>query len=113
MTGPERHAVDTAIVTALRQRTGAGIPPDASFFEAGLTSTVIVSVHAELQQLIGREFPVAAFFRYPTRRALAGYLSSEPSAGEPAPIPDDAGPRTEWTTQARRYLRVRIRQRGR
>jgi hypothetical protein len=45
-----------------------------SFFDAGGSSLAIVAVQRRLNRLTGRELRVVDLFRYPTVRALAGYL---------------------------------------
>jgi phosphopantetheine binding protein len=107
-----RPDVDTAIVEAIRNRAGTEIPPDLSFFTAGLTSSVIAAIHTELQERLGRQFPIAVFFRHPTRSALARFLAedAEDTVAAPEPTAVAAGG-TGWTPRTRRDLRAQLWQR--
>jgi mycobactin peptide synthetase MbtE len=96
----------------------AGVPlgPDTGFFEAGLTSAVVLRIHAVLQTELGRDIPILMLFKYPNPRALSRWLASEPAgpaarssaaAGAPASVPAGS------PAQARRALRKQIRGAGR
>lgn len=104
-----RSDIDTAIVEAIRNHAGTEIPADLSFFVAGLTSSVIATIHTELQERLGRKFPIAVFFRYPTRSALGRFLA-EDSATTPDP-PAVATGGAGWTPRTRRDLRAQLWQR--
>jgi acyl-coenzyme A synthetase/AMP-(fatty) acid ligase/acyl carrier protein len=45
-----------------------------NFFDLGGDSILIVEAHAELQQILNRNFSVTDLFQYPSIRALANYL---------------------------------------
>jgi amino acid adenylation domain-containing protein len=51
-----------------------------SFFEIGGNSLNLISVHAQLQSALRREFPVTDLFAYPTVGALVQHLSSKSAA---------------------------------
>ena len=51
---------------------------DDRFFELGGDSLGLAQVHAELQNLIAREFPVATLFEHITVRTLAAHLGTAP-----------------------------------
>jgi NAD(P)-dependent dehydrogenase (short-subunit alcohol dehydrogenase family)/acyl carrier protein len=75
-----------------------------NFFELGGHSMLIAQVHSRLERDFGRRFPVLELFRYPTVRALAGYLSAVEQ-------PDGGGDEIE--ERARRQRAVRGRRRSR
>jgi pyochelin synthetase len=50
------------------------LAPTDNFFDLGGDSILIVEVHAELQQILNRNFSVTDLFQYPSIRALANYL---------------------------------------
>lgn len=109
MTSDRRQQVITALTESIREQVGSTIPADTSFFEAGLDSAAMIGVCARLRRRIDRELSIAAFFEYPTVRALAVFItgSAEP-AGRAADRPP-AG--AVWTPYDRRALRSRLRQR--
>lgn len=126
---PDMLALVDAVV---REVLGAPIDPRAGFFEAGITSVLLVRMHARLVERLGHPIPLWAPFKYATARALAAHLSDlvaanprgadqggadpggadtggagtggEPGARAAEPRPAVAG------TEARRLLRARIRQ---
>jgi acyl carrier protein len=109
MVRPERALIAT-IGETIHAQTGSSIPVAANFFEAGLTSASIVTVHSGLQQVLDREFPVSVFFKYPTTRALAAFLANGAEAA-PGPIEELQRAPVAWTAYARRELRAELRQR--
>lgn len=66
---------------------------DDRFFELGGDSLGLTRVHAELQKLVAREFPIAALFEHITVRTLATHLST---------VPDHAGAADAHQERARR-----------
>lgn len=52
------------------------LDPDASLFDLGLTSFMVVELRGELERRLGREIPATVVFDHPTIRRLAGHLSS-------------------------------------
>ncbi len=84
------------------------IPRQANFFEIGGHSLLLIKVHAELErelagELAGREVKIVDLFRYPTLRALAGFLAgSAESQTEPAYEADEEGQRAHsgWEPMA-------------
>jgi hypothetical protein len=96
----------------IREVSGITIAPDATFFEAGLTSATLVRVYQLLRDRLDRDIPVWLPFKYPNRRALSRYLVHRP-AGSPAPAePAVVRPRA-LTPALRRDLRATIRDIGR
>jgi hypothetical protein len=98
------------LTDAVRRVTGLEIGPDAGFFEAGLTSALLIGVHTELLARIGRPTQVATMFKYATVRTLAAHLTR---GGD-----DDAmtagqqpAPRLRGAFGSRRELRAGIRAR--
>lgn len=109
MSGHGAIEIDAAVVEVIRDRAGTELAADASFFAAGLTSAAIATIHVGLQERLGRQFPISAFFRYPTRLALGRFLAEDTGAA-PAPaavVPGDTG----WSPRTRRDLRARLWQR--
>jgi iturin family lipopeptide synthetase A len=105
--------IDTDLAEAITAVTGLALPPDVGFFEAGVTSAHVVTIHELVQRSLGREFPVTAFFRHPTRRALAAVLAAEAGharQAQQAVLPERPSGRI---AQARRDIRARIRDRQR
>ena len=95
----------------VRDVSGCDIGADANFFEAGLTSELLLQVQRQVATRLGREVAVPVLFKYPTRRTLARHLCGT-AAAPPEP------PRVETTpgqspAQSRRELRNRIRNRDR
>jgi hypothetical protein len=98
--------VDT-LGRVITECAGKPVPVDAVFFEAGLTSAVIVAVHERLQVELGRRFPIGAFFDHPTRQALANHLAqADDELAGPVVALDG-----RWTGRSRRDLRTQLRQR--
>ena len=56
------------------------------FFDLGGHSLLLVLVHEELQQRLGREVPIADLFKFPTVRALAQHLSGTPEQKEESSV---------------------------
>jgi amino acid adenylation domain-containing protein len=54
---------------------------DSNFYDLGAHSLLVAEVHIKLQEVLGRELPVVAMFRYPTVRTLAAYLQEEEEDG--------------------------------
>ncbi|MFD6142354.1 beta-ketoacyl synthase N-terminal-like domain-containing protein [Promicromonospora sp. NPDC060271] len=52
------------------------LDPDASLFDLGLTSFMVVELRGELERRLGREIPATVVFDHPTVRRLADHLSS-------------------------------------
>jgi hypothetical protein len=109
MTARSAAEWEAELGAAIRGLTGFDVPPAVGFFEAGLTSALVVAVHGQLLDRLGPDVPVTVFFTYPTRRSLAAYLAGQRAVPEGLAAP--AGPPARWTAQSRRDLRSRIRQR--
>ncbi|MCP5047611.1 MAG: hypothetical protein GY940_10590 [bacterium] len=60
-----------------------------NFFEVGGTSLKIIHLTACLEKELKRTIPVAAFFRYPTIRSFAGYLTQNQYEPDPGGIISD------------------------
>ncbi|MFC0107898.1 acyl carrier protein [Kibdelosporangium aridum] len=108
---PGDSSVDAVIAAVIYEAAGTEIPASASFFDAGLTSETLIEVHVGLQRRLGRIFPVATLFKYPSRRALSRYFTHPTEAAVPMASPDTMV--TAWTPQDRKELRARIRGRKR
>jgi Phosphopantetheine attachment site len=110
--GPDETALRGLLDDAIRDAAGFAVDLDASFFEAGLTSALLLGVHRRLESTLGRQIPFWLLFRHPTRRSLARQLSGAvPAAPVDAPVPETSGARS--ATEARRALRSQIRGTGR
>ena len=48
-----------------------------NFFDLGAHSLLVAEVQGKLREVLGKEIPLVAMFRYPTVSLLAGYLSQE------------------------------------
>lgn len=59
------------------------LDPDASLFDLGLTSFMVVELRGELERRLGREIPATVVFDHPTIRRLAAHLSSGLPDGPP------------------------------
>lgn len=103
----------------IREVAGFAVAPEDTFFEAGLTSALLVAVHHELLNRFAAEVvgvPVTVFFKYPSRRALGTFLASRPSTVDElipphAEVDHGASGARRWNAQDRRDLRSRLRQR--
>jgi hypothetical protein len=101
-------SIAATIDRVITECAGAPVPVDAVFFEAGLTSSVIVAVHARLQSALGTRFPVGVLFDHPTRRALTDHLAR--TTAEPA-VPEVIALEGDWSARSRRDLRAQLRRR--
>jgi amino acid adenylation domain-containing protein len=73
--------VELAIAGAWRQVLAApAVGLDDNFFDIGGSSLAMARVHSLLQDRLGCELSIVDLFRYPTVRALAGFLGG-PAAG--------------------------------
>jgi acyl-CoA synthetase (AMP-forming)/AMP-acid ligase II len=95
------------ITRLLRSVTGADVPRDENFFDAGLNSMTLVRLHALLCEQLATDFPVTAMFEHPHPTALARFLADGPRPIPPREVrrPPQGG---EGAHQ-RRQLRQRIR----
>jgi phthiocerol/phenolphthiocerol synthesis type-I polyketide synthase E len=82
--GPGRadeRAMAEELGTHIRDLTGTWIGLDTGFFTAGMTSATLVALHARLHDTFP-DLSVTQLFKYPTRRALARFLSTGGGPGE-------------------------------
>lgn len=98
MTDPgwREREVRAVLDELVRDVAGISTDLDGSFFEAGLTSALLVEIHGRLQSRLGRAIPVTDLFEHPNRRALARHLAAPVDAvrvpaGSSGPV-DAAGP---------------------
>lgn len=98
-----------AVESTIRAVLGRSIGPTENFFEAGLTSAVLVHLHEVARRELSTDLPVTVLFAHPNLRALRRYLT-----GGHAPViapgsrAADAGDLRRLGS-ARRDLRRRIR----
>ncbi|MEU5783366.1 acyl carrier protein [Micromonospora lupini] len=124
MTPAQRWARELGAL--IREVAGFDVPPMTSFFDAGLTSVLLVAVHRRLVDQFRTDVPVTVFFKYPSRCALGAFLAGGQSApdgtlpvasgaGVTGSAPEGEGERSpdarRWSAQDRRDLRSRLRQR--
>jgi acyl carrier protein len=60
---------------------------DDNFFDLGGHSVLLVRVHYQLQQTLGRNIPIVKLFQYPTIRSLARFLSQSDGSLDASPSP--------------------------
>jgi hypothetical protein len=114
MTGDRSEAELSALLaTLIREVAEVDIGPDANFFEAGLTSALLLGLHRRLNAALAVDLPVSALFRDPTRRSLARRLAqgapATPTAGPSGRPPGTGAASSRSIVDARRALRNRIR----
>ncbi len=56
------------------------VDPNKSFFDLGGQSVQLVAMHSEIEKQIGRKFPIALFFKYPTINALVDHFDGREAA---------------------------------
>ena len=86
---------------------------DDNFFDVGGNSLSLVRVHLELQEMIGREFPLVRLYEHTTIRKITAFLAGLGSG--PAAAPPDEAPRREQSRErqaAQRRELIRERARG-
>jgi amino acid adenylation domain-containing protein/non-ribosomal peptide synthase protein (TIGR01720 family) len=83
---------------------------DDNFFDLGGHSLLLVSVHRQLQEVLGRTIPIVVLFQYPTIRALARHLS--PSGARPEAELAGVRQRAERQRQALDRMRARSGKKG-
>jgi Phosphopantetheine attachment site len=101
---------ESTVRAAIKEVAGFDVPAEANFFQAGLTSALVVAVHQALRSRLDHDVAVTAFFKYPNPRALAAFLADGPVPASWGPEPAPA-PARQWSAQERRELRARLRQR--
>jgi len=72
-----------------------------NFFDLGAHSLMVAEVHAQLQQLLEREFSLVDLFQFPTVSSLANHLNG----GQPEPL---LSTRAEQRLAARRKRVERV-----
>ena len=108
MTGPGagERALRDLVHDVLHRTTGVAVGPHRTFFDAGITSAMLLRVHEELVGRLGRELPVTALFRYPSVAALARHLAApEAPTGPPAAPPAPGSGTAHRRRQLRSWLR--------
>jgi hypothetical protein len=63
------------IAAVIQDVSGIDVRQDRTFFEAGLTSELVLAVHAALCREKGAEFPISSFYEFPTLATFAAFLS--------------------------------------
>ena len=77
------------------------ISTDDNFFDLGGHSLLMAKVHSRLAELLDQPPSIVDLFRYPTIRALAGFLGAERSASPPPPSSSRIQERAEKQRAAR------------
>lgn len=105
--GPPESQVRVILAEVILEVAGISTDLDRSFFEAGLTSALLVEVHSRLQARLRHAIPVTDLFRYPTRRTLARRVAAGSGAEPAATSPPQAGT-GRLAPRHRRELRARL-----
>jgi amino acid adenylation domain-containing protein len=72
-----RNEVESAIGEIWRQALGvAEVGLDDNFFDLGGHSLIMLRVHSQLRERLGRDFPMLVLFEHSSVRSLAEYLSA-------------------------------------
>ena len=75
---PAMSGMEATISSVWSRVLGAGqVSPTDNFFDLGGDSILLVQVHAELQEALGRVFSVTDLFQYCSIRALGKYLEGQ------------------------------------
>jgi hypothetical protein len=108
----DEPAADAALAIlgeGVRARIGRPIGADENFFDAGLTSSVLVELHEISSRDLADRFPVTAMFAYPNLRALRRYLVEGDRSAPARAHPAAGGDQLRRTGHAWRELRARLR----
>jgi acyl carrier protein len=74
----ERNEIERVIEQAWKEALGVdNVSLNENFFDLGAHSLLVAEVHVQLQQRLGREFPVIDLFHFPCVAALASHLNGE------------------------------------
>jgi len=93
-----RDGLEAQIAAVWREVLGTpAVGVDDNFFDVGGHSLLAVQVHRRLQAVVGPRLSLTDLFRFPTIRALAGYLSQN---GEISSVQDQAAARAQARQQA-------------
>jgi hypothetical protein len=108
--GRDSEALSMLLAGLVRDVAGIELGQDDGFFEAGLTSALLLRVLTRLRDQLDTDLPFWLLFKYPTRRSLARSLADGPAAGprDRPMVPSSARP-TASLAVARRELRRQIR----
>lgn len=104
---PGRSVLATFERTA-RRVIGRSIGQDENFFEAGLTSLMLVELHKISTASLVEPFPLTTLFAYPNLRTLRRFLAGESTAPGDRPRSTD-GDRVRRRGGARSELRKQLR----
>jgi len=63
-----------AVLEIFKKDLHKEIDPNRSFYDLGIDSINIATIHTHLQTLVKHKIPIAIFFQYPTVNSLAKYL---------------------------------------
>lgn len=83
-------ALEERLTAAFEEVTGAAIPPDGTFFEAGASSLALMRFHLRCTTELGLRFGVADLFEHVTVRALARHLTAGTAPPPRTPVPPAA-----------------------
>jgi len=74
----ERNEIERVIEQVWKEALGVdNVSLNANFFDLGAHSLLVAEVHVQLQQRLGREFPVIDLFHFPCVATLASHLNGE------------------------------------
>lgn len=96
-------SIEDMIKHAWQRSLGADqVGSDDNYFDIGGDSLRLVAMHADLQQMLGREIPILDLFEFTTPRALAAHLS-----GQSAPMRQVAAAQARGNQQRAAFQRLR------
>ena len=78
----ERNEIERVIEQVWKEALGVdNVSLNESFFDLGAHSLLVAEVHIQLQQRLGREFPLIDLFHFPCVAVLASHLNGELAPG--------------------------------
>jgi acyl carrier protein len=105
-TAPPSGSLEQAVAEVWRRALGGGpVNIDASFFDLGGSSMLMIWVQQQLEAETGLQVPVLTLFEYPTVRALAAHLAGPVHAT--AARPGGPAPGTRSYPDSQRRLTIR------
>ncbi|MET9232374.1 MupA/Atu3671 family FMN-dependent luciferase-like monooxygenase [Lentzea sp. NPDC003310] len=87
-------SVADVVATTVAALLGHPLDPHLPFYDAGLTSVLLIQLRDRLERALGREIPATALFEHPTTAALTTHLDQTQATRSPAdPTPPPADTR--------------------
>jgi amino acid adenylation domain-containing protein len=85
---------------------GRSFGSDRNFFEFGAKSLHAVRVHARLEEILGKQFPITALFQYPTIHTLALHLGGDER--KPSEVVSEIRDRAQRQASAMAQMRMKM-----